>query len=310
MRAALGLLVLALLAPLAAASSFTLLADRHADQDASGGVTVFTMPVQVNQGGFVYAKVLATEGNAVNDGYHANGSVEAHTGWRVAFAWIYANGTRQELGEFVDGTPSALAAVSPESDQLVMTVRWPSDAQTVGGPAQQVWVALAYRQAPSGTDPGATSGVQMDEARAISLTLHFGPGVAMEPSGTTASPTPGPSPTPPSTVPSAPPATPTAATPQASPGGGGEPVVPSVGPIESSAPATRIVVVAPPLPSWFLGAVVFLGVVSVVSLSLLAVGVWLLARRRREAPVLRRVTRIPVRLREETPASPPVRGER
>jgi hypothetical protein len=275
------------------------------------------MPVQVSQPGFVYAKVLATDGNAVNDGYHANGSVEARTGWRVAFAWIHENGTREEMGEFVDGTPGALVPVSPEGAQLVITVRWPSDAQTVGGPEQTVWVALAYRQAASGEGPGATSGVQMDEARALSLALRFAPGVATDAAGKTTSPTPAPgggsTTTPTPATPSTPGAgstrPPTPSTPGASPTpsgsgtptGGTETAIPPVGPIESTSPSTSIVFMPSPIPTWFLVSVALMGFVSVASLSLLAAGVWLLAKRRREAPVLRRVVRVPVRVRDADP---------
>src|SRR5581483_942149 len=176
MRGLVPLLILvALLAPAASAGSFTLLADRHMAQDAgTGGVTVFAMPVQVNVGGFVYVKLLATEGNAVNDGYHANGSVEARTGWRASFAWLYANGTRVEMGSYVDGTPTPTQPVaSGETDQLVVTLRWPNDAQTVGGAEQVVWAALAFRPNVDGAAPGATSGVQIDEARALGFTLRF-----------------------------------------------------------------------------------------------------------------------------------------
>jgi len=308
-RACLLLLAALLAAPLAAAGSFTLLADRHMEQDAGAeGVTVFAMPVQVNQGGFVYAKILATEGNAVHDGYQANGSVEARTGWRVAFAWIYANATRVELGSFVDGTPTATVPVTPgQTDQLVVTVRWPADAQTVGGAEQVVWTALAFRASADGTGPGATSGVSMDEARALGLTLRFAPGVAMAPAGSNVPPTPAaPSPTTP--APATPPTTPTPGA--SSPGASGEGSstgvppdetgVPPVGPIESTGPgATQVVVVPPVLPTWFLAGILVLAGLAAVGVLAVGVGLVLLARRPRSA--LRRVTRVPVRAETSKP---------
>lgn len=306
MRALLpALLVLALLAPSAAAGSFTLLAERHLDQDAgSAGVTVFAMPVRINQGGVVYAKLLATEGNAVNDGYRANGSVEARTGWRVAFAWLYANGTRVELGSFVDGVPTALVPVVPdEQDQLLVTVRWPNDAQTVGGATQTAWAALAYRAQADAAGPGATSGVSMDEARAMSFTLHFAEGVATAPAGQNVPPPPAPS-------------TPTPATGGTSGSGAGStppppsasgeassptPAVPSVGPLETSSPATpAVVVVQPVLPAWFLAGALVLAGLAVVALAALAFGVFRLTRALAPA---RGPVRVPVA--HEESAEPP-----
>jgi hypothetical protein len=278
------------------------------------GITVFAMPVQVNDPGFVYAKVLATEGNAVNDGYHANGSVEGRTGWRVSFAWIYANGTRVELGEFVDGTPTQLVPVAPESDQLVMTVRWPADAQTVGGADQTAWTALAFRQQAS-SDPGSTSGVSMDQAKAIALALHFDAGIATAPAGTGATipatpqaPTPTPAtPTPASgnTKPPTPGASPSpSASPRPSPRPSPSPAeqspTPAVGPIESTAPANQVQLVYVAPPTWFYATLAVVAVVAVASLLLVAVGLVLLARARRRAPLMRRVVRVPVRVHAQS----------
>ncbi|HEX2022344.1 MAG TPA: hypothetical protein VHH36_06495 [Candidatus Thermoplasmatota archaeon] len=136
-----------------------------------GRDAAFEVEVPVSADGVLYAKLLATAGNAVNDGTRANGSLEDRTGWRVSFALVREGGAREELGDRVNSDPSATTPVrAGESPTLVATVRVPADAAK-GGERQAVYVAIAWRASPGGADPGASSGGSMDESRAVTLVL-------------------------------------------------------------------------------------------------------------------------------------------
>jgi len=165
------IVVLALLAvaPVSAAS-FELGAQRVVEAAlAPGQATTLAMPLVVSQDGALYVKLLATPGNAVNDGTRANGSVEDETGWRIGFALLREDGAREDLGTFVDSTPTRLVAVAA-GEHLVLesTLHLPDDAAR-GGPSQRAYVALAHRAGASGES--AASGATMDASRAITLVL-------------------------------------------------------------------------------------------------------------------------------------------
>lgn len=159
-----------LLAPTGAAS-FSLEAERTIERALQPGSTaVFEMPISIERSGAIYAKIIPTEGNAVHDGFRANGSIAEGRGWRVAFAITREDGSREELGQFVDSTPTALIPVTAGArPTLVMTVEIPADA-AVGGPRQTIYVAIAFRVENAQGASGA-SGAQMDEARALTLLM-------------------------------------------------------------------------------------------------------------------------------------------
>lgn len=261
------LVVLAL--PLASAAGFSLPVGRVAEAVAQpGGDAVFVVPLEAEQDGLVYAKVLPTEGNAVDDGAGPNGSVAAGTGWRVTFALVREDGAVDDMGTFADGGMSRLAPIrAGERLALRATVHTPADALK-GGAEQRVYVALAYRDAPQGADPGSTSGGQMDAARALTLLVRLSDTAVSLPPGGGAGGGSG-----------------------TDPGG-----VPPVGPIPPAESGTRVVVVQQaPLPTWFmagllglLGALVLVGAVAAYAL------LGLLRERKRHATP----TRVPVQAAE------------
>lgn len=173
-RATLLAVLLALLAsiPSASAAAFELGGHRIVEHALQPGEDVaFEVPVRVLQEGWLYAKLLATEDNAVHDGLRANGSVADATGWRVSYALVRADGARVELGARNDSQPSELVeVVAGETLTFVTTVHVAEDAAD-GGPNQRVYVALAYRANRGGAGPGGASGASMDEARALTFLL-------------------------------------------------------------------------------------------------------------------------------------------
>lgn len=176
MRALPALLAIALLAtPLAASAAIETPEGRIAEAAVAEALALYRIPVAFRETGYVYAKVLTTDGNAVHDGRAANGSVEDERGWRVAFALERKDGAREELGTFADGTMSRLAFVTrDEPGTLEARVTVPADAALHGG-TQKVYVVLAFRPGEEGAPPGMTSGAQMDEARALTLLVHLDP---------------------------------------------------------------------------------------------------------------------------------------
>lgn len=161
-----------LAAPLAAAAAFDLPQGRIVERELDPGRdVVFTVPLVVNQAGFLYAKLLGTPGNAVNDGTRANGSVAEATGWRVSFAFVRGDGTRVNAGTVVDSRPSALVPYDAgESGAFEATVHVPADAAS-GGAHSRVYAAIAYRPRAGARDAGDASGATLDESRSVRLLL-------------------------------------------------------------------------------------------------------------------------------------------
>lgn len=165
--------------------------------------------------GFLYAKLLPTPGNAVNDGTRPNGSVVEATGWRISFALVRENGTRESLGTFVDSTRTPLVPVAPgERVTLESTLHVPAEAAS-GGPTQRAYVAVAFRESALPSS-GSTSGAAMDASRSLTLVLS------------------------------------NALLPPAAPAE--EPAAPPVGPVDESGLPPREVVVRAEIPPWFLVA--------------------------------------------------------
>lgn len=167
-----------------AAAGVELAAPKHVERAIEPGAQVaFEMPVLFTSAGAAYAKLLPTEGNAVNDGARANGTLDPPSGWRVSFALVRADGSREELGTFVDSTLSKVVPVAAdERATLVATVHVPPDAAP--DVEHRVYVAIAYRAGDALA--GGGSGASMDQARGITLAL----------AASTAKPSPGPTPTP------------------------------------------------------------------------------------------------------------------
>lgn len=234
-RARLALaLALALVAlPPTAAASFELGAERIVERALQPGTdAVLPMPLAVSSDGFLYAKLLATPGNAVNDGLKANGSVDERKGWRISFALVREDGTREELGTFVDSTPTRLLPVA-QGERVVLesTLHVPADAAR-GGPSQRAYVALAYREEATG-GPGSASGATMDASRSLVLVLS---NALLPPAEAEAEP--------PSTEPAA------------------DAPLPGVSPVTGVTPmpsgATGNIRVTAQLPTWFLVAILVL----------------------------------------------------
>lgn len=197
------LLALVLALPGARAAGYDFTSGRSFAQPAGeGGVNVFTIPFHVNAPGFVYAKLLDTDRNAVNNGAAPNGSASAKTGWWVEWALVQGQATL-ELGARQDDKPTELVPVAAgEDDALVLRVHWPEAANTPGA-ADLVYGALAFRVESAASGPGQTSGASMDEARSFHVQIDF-------PGSGAAAPVPSPSATPDATAGGAtPPATPT-----------------------------------------------------------------------------------------------------
>lgn len=201
----LAFLVVLSVMPHASAAGYDLTAGKSFAQDVtSAGPQVFDVPLHANEAGFLYAKLLETPGNAVNDGTIANGSASAKTGWWVEFALLHGSGTRVELGAFSDGNASPLEPISSGEDaKLVVTVHWPASAAQPNAD-DRVYGALAFRPNATGTAAGTTSGATMDMARSFNVELRFPatlPPPSAPPPATDASPVvtahPSPSPTPP-----------------------------------------------------------------------------------------------------------------
>ena len=285
---ALPLLLLALVGlvalPTASAATFDLGASKVVERALDPGAdAVFEMPLRVNQDGFLYAKVLPTPGNAVNDGSKANGSLADGSGWSVSFAMILASGERVEMGTFVDSTVSPRVPVAiGDTPTFVATVHVPEDAAR-GGPQQKVYVAIAYRL-NDGANAGSNSGGVIDEARALTLVLS---NALLPPAEASASPSPSSQPSTDGTETGAGTGTGTGTgidpEPQLEPGteSGSEPQesaeVPPVAPIQTS-PGVQVHVAA--LPSWFLAGALLLGAALVVVLAILAGAIRTLAHAR------------------------------
>lgn len=170
---ALALLLAALcVVPSASAAAFDLGRERIVEAALRPGEDVtLAMPLLARQNGSLYAKVLPTPGSALNDGTRANGSAEDGTGWRATFAFVRADGSREELGTFVDSTATRLVAVTrDEAITFEATLHVPAEAAR-GGPSQRVFVAVAYRATTATTISSGASGASLDEARALTLLL-------------------------------------------------------------------------------------------------------------------------------------------
>lgn len=273
-------LVLAL--PVASAAGFSLSAGRVAEAvGAPGGQAVFEIPFEAEQDGMVYAKVLPTPGNAVDDGSRSNGSVAQGTGWRVAFALARGDGAVEELGTFANGNMSRLAPIrTGEHLTLRATVLIPPSALE-GGREQTVYAALAYRLGAAGEDPGSSSGAQMDAARALTFVVHLtGDAVALPP-----------------TVPGGD---------ATRPGDGGSDV-PPVTAIDTTnggeGATTRVIVQEASLPTWFLVAfLALLGGLVLVG-ALIAYALLGLLRDRKRAPAT--FHRVPVKAENPPTAAAP-----
>lgn len=274
-RSILALVVLALLAVPTAQASFELGSGKVLERPLDPGTTqVFEMPLEIADAGYLYAKVLPTEGNAVNDGMRANGSVTEGTGWRATFALVDGAGNATELGTFVDSTMTPLVRVAAGEPWTLRTTLHVPPSAAEGGPRQVVYVAVAFRPSADGSDPGSTSGANIDASRALTLLLTNAllPDVVAPPADEEV-----------------------------------DEVVPPVQPIDETGSQSRVVVMQQPLPTWFLvGTILLLGV---ISLALVTVVV-LLARMRRElatfaqrAPAAQaEPRRIPVHTSEEEAA--------
>lgn len=256
--------------PLAAAATFELPQGKIVERPLDPGHdAVFTVPLVVNQGGALYAKLLVTSDNAVNDGNHVNGSLEAGTGWRVGFAFVREDGTRLDLGAAVDSTPTALVPVKlGEKPTFEFTVHVPADAAS-GGPSQRVYAAIAYRLA-SGSDPGGASGATMDEARSVTLLLSNAllPPAQRSSASVPSAPS---APTPPPASGAAPSGSASASQDAAASSSGELPPVgfiPTTG-AGAPGPAASIVVVEPGVPTWFLVVVagLFVGILALLALA-------------------------------------------
>lgn len=239
MRALILLALMALVAaPVAAAAAFELPDGRVVERPLDPGhEAVFDVRLVGTQDGFLYAKLLVTEGNAANDG-QPNGSLATGAGWSVAFALVRQDGSRTELGEYLDSTSTPLAPVAArEALTLQTTVRVPEDAAR-GGPSQRVYIAIAYRLNPASGPGGQGSGASMDEARAVTLILS---NALLPPVETGEDPAAGEVP-------------PTPAT-------GGLPTTPAAPPVTrvgGEAGGMQTIVVREAFPSWFLAGVLAL----------------------------------------------------
>ena len=307
-----GLLTLALLAPGASAAGFTFLAGRHLE--ATPGATrvaTYEMPLRIEEDGLLYAKLLATDGNAVHDGRRANGSVEDGTGWRLELALRGASGEVQQLGAFVDGTPTSTMPVKAGDEMaLLMTLRVPSDAPRFGE-RQLVYVALAFRLA-SAEGAGTSSGASMDQARAITLIVHL-PSEGGVPVETPTDPVEGGEAAPGTPTSPTTPTTPTAeATGGEDPTGPGETTDPGpVAPIATPQGGTvRVVVEQQAMPLWFmLGALAIATAVLFALVATLLV-MWQVLREMRAAEPARaarplRIETAPARSEEPSRVAPP-----
>lgn len=258
MRAAALLLAVALLP---SAAAFALGAEKIVERGlVIGGDVVFEMPLSFDAAGHFYAKLLATPGNAVNGGAGPNGT------WSVSYVLLRADGAREEMGSFANSSLSRLVPVAAgETATFEATVHIPADAAE-GGPAQSVFVALAWRSTEASAAPGSASGAQMDEARAITLLL---------------------------TDALLPPAASTDA----------ETDVPAVSAIDTDEPASprAQVAVQQALPTWFLVGALLVGVALVATTGVAAAALVALARRSG-----RTAHRVPVRLEPSEPEEPRV----
>lgn len=274
----LGLMVAGLVAvPTASAAAFDLPQGKLVERALEPGTdAVFEVPVVARQAGVLYAKLLVTDGNAVNDGKRVNGSVANATGWRVAYAMVRSDGERVPLGAFTDSTSTAPVAVAAdEALTLEATVSVPDDAAR-GGPSQRVYVALAYRPAAV-TSAGSASGATMDESRALTLLLSNAllPPAPAEDAGLPAE----------------------VAAPTEAIDADDADAIPQVGPIMAGeATVTRVVVT--PFPTWFLaGALALLATMAAILALGLAVLI-LIWRDLRGAPAAPEPTRrVPVTAR-------------
>lgn len=289
-RAALPLLALlaaglALAAtPGAHAAGFTLPAGRAAEALLTPGEEgAFEVPVAVEEDGLLYAKVLPTPGNAAHDGWKANAS------WRVGFQLVRADGAEEALGGSVEGDASRLASVrAGEAVTLRVLVRPPADAVALGGAAQRVHVALAWRPAtPAGAGGGdggdGASGGTLDSARALTLHVRFDGEGAAPPAGGEA-PVEGVDP-------------------------GPVQPLPDDRPPASARPAAAAS--APVVPTWALawGLVLLGGILA--ALVAIAVLLALVLREMREARAAAVAARpVPVRVEEGAPGEPPAADSR
>lgn len=286
MRALPVLILLALVGlaatPSAAAATFDLGASKIVETALDPGEdAVFEMPLVVNQDGFLYAKVLPTPGNAVNDGTKANGSLADGSGWSVSFAMLKADGARIEMGQYVDSTTSTLVPVAlGEAVTLVSTVHVPADAAR-GGPQQRVYVAVAYRLSDS-AGSGANSGGVIDEARALTLILSnalLPPAEQVAPEAPTPSGegtgTDGPTTPTPSTGEETDPGETDPERPGFDDGSGSQGTVDDGSPQENAVPPvsalpSTVLVNVTAIPTWFLAGALVLGAALVLVLAVLA----------------------------------------
>lgn len=171
------LAALLLVLPAAGAAALELTGGRSFEADlAPGGSVLVEVPFVAGAAGSVYAKILPTPGNAVHDGARANGT--ATTGWRVSFALQREGAAEPEdLGTPADASPTPLAPVA-EGERLALLVRIhaPADA-LLGGAAQRVHVALAYRGAAA--ESGLSSGASMDASRGLTFHVRLAGGDAV-----------------------------------------------------------------------------------------------------------------------------------
>ena len=145
-----------------------------------GWEAVMVVPFELTEDATVYAKIIPTPKNAVNDGSQANGTVtndhaRGLSGWWVQFRFLDeegmpvapadAPGPNGSLGAYVTSEPTPRIALPAGTHALEVTVHAP-DGGVNAGQMATVYTALAV----SGSEQTGTwgaSGATQDEAQAL-----------------------------------------------------------------------------------------------------------------------------------------------